>query len=510
MRYYLGIDNGGTNTKASLFNERGEEIGTEAISTSVLTPGPGFVERNMDEMWRDNCRVIRGLLMKTGIGAKNIAAIGVCGHGKGLYLWGKDDRPVRNGILSADNRAWSYPIQWRKDGIEQRAFEISLQHIMACQPIALLAWLRDHEPAAIEKIKWVFACKDYVRFRLTGVAKAEVTDYSGNGLMDLRSKKFSRELLRLFGLEGMFQALPPLCEAFEVCGTVQAQVAEETGLAVGTPVIGGMWDIDACALGTNVTNGDNICMIAGTWSINEYIRSEPVTDGSVLMNSLFCIPGYYLLEESSPTSAGNSEWFIRQLLAELVEKCKENDTSIYDIVEEWVSEFRPDDFIPIFLPFLSASNVDPRARAAMVGMNVSHSRKHLLRSVYEGIAFSHKYHLDKLLAHYPEFSGVIRLAGGAAHSRVWTQIFADVCGVPVQTVQANETGALGCAIAAAYAMGEYESIEEAAGNMCHVMETVYPDPDAVEKYRKKYALYLRAIDCLNGLWPDLQDFIEGK
>ena len=78
-----------------------------------------------------------------------------------------------------------------------------------------------------------------------------------------------------------------------------------------------MFDIDACALAVNVTDEENICMIAGTWSINEYLRKEPVTDGSVLMNSLFCLPEYYLIEESSPTSAGNNEWFIRQLLPEL-------------------------------------------------------------------------------------------------------------------------------------------------------------------------------------------------
>ena len=56
----------------------------------------------------------------------------------------------------------------------------------------------------------------------------------------------------------------------------------------------------ACALAAGVTDEKNICMIAGTWSINEYIRRNPVTDGRVLMNSLFCLPGYYLVEESSP------------------------------------------------------------------------------------------------------------------------------------------------------------------------------------------------------------------
>ena len=91
MRYYLGLDNGGTSTKAALFDTEGRQIGVEAAATDAITPAPGFVERDMDDMWQDNCRVIRALLEKTGVNSRKIAGIGLCGHGKGLYLWGKDE-----------------------------------------------------------------------------------------------------------------------------------------------------------------------------------------------------------------------------------------------------------------------------------------------------------------------------------------------------------------------------------------------------------------------------------
>lgn len=146
----------------------------------MITPVPGFVERDMEEMWQANCAVIAEVLKKTGVPADAVAGVAVCGHGKGLYLWGKDGRPVRNGIISTDNRAYAYPVKWRADGTEAKAFARSCQHVMACQPVALLAWLQDHEPDVFENIQWVFACKDYVRFRLTGEARAELTDYSGS------------------------------------------------------------------------------------------------------------------------------------------------------------------------------------------------------------------------------------------------------------------------------------------------------------------------------------------
>ena len=160
MRYYLGLDNGGTNTKAALFTKEGEQVATESIATAAITPAPDFVERDMDQMWDDNCAVIRGLLEKTKIDPKDIAGIGLCGHGKGLYLWGKDGHPVRRGIISSDNRAWKYAAEWKKDGTEEKAFELSCQHIMACQPICLLSWIRDNEPGLIDKIEWIFECKD--------------------------------------------------------------------------------------------------------------------------------------------------------------------------------------------------------------------------------------------------------------------------------------------------------------------------------------------------------------
>lgn len=507
-RYYLGLDNGGTTTKAALYDRQGREIGVASVATAMLTPRPGFVERDMEEMWQANCRVIRDLLGKTGVQPEEIAGVGICGHGKGLYLWGKDGKPLRNGIISTDNRAWAYPLRWQEDGTEDKVFALSCQHIMSCQPVALLAWLRDNEPENYRNIRWVFECKDYVRFRLTGEARAELTDYSGANLLNLHTGTYDRQLLALFGLEDLYEALPPLCGSTEFCGRVTERAAAQCGLAAGTPVIGGMFDIDACALAVGVTDERHLCMIAGTWSINECVRREPVMDGSVRMNSLFCLPGTYLVEESSPTSAGNNEWFIQQLLPEVTAGEKAAGRSPYDLLNAWVEEIPPEEFVPVFLPFIMASNVHPNARACFVGMSANHSRKHLLRSVYEGIAFCHRMHADRLLRSCGEPPVSIRLAGGAARSRVWTQIFADVLQLPVETVHVNETGALGCAIAVAAAVGDYEDVAQAAAHMCAMAPAVLPRKEKAAIYEKKYALYKRVIEGLDGVWDEMQALIE--
>lgn len=507
-QYYLGLDNGGTNTKAALFDKGGKLIGVASRSTKASNPAPGVVERDMDDMWRDNCAVIRELLEKTGVKASDIAGLACCGHGKGVYLWGKDGKPVRPGILSSDNRAWQYPRKWKENGTEKKVFERSAQHIMACQPVALLAWLKDNEPESYAKIRWIFGCKDYVRFRLTGQAFAETTDCSGCNLMNLHTQKHDQALLDLFGIGDLFACLPPLKLAADLCGEVSEEAARLTGLRAGTPVAGGMFDIDACAIAAGITDEDRICMIAGTWSINEYIRREPVVDGSVLLNSLFCMPGYYLIEESSPTSAANNEWFVQTLLPEARDAAAKEGKSIFDITNQWVASIPADEFCPVFLPFTLASNVHPLAKASFVGISSYHTRAHLTRSVYEGIAFSHRHHLDKLMATRQTPPDCIRLAGGVTKSPEWVQMFADVMELPVEVVDVSETGTLGCAIAAAVATRAYPDYAAAVKAMVRIEKRVMPNTANSAAYRAKYRAYRRVIDLLDPLWDEIQPLMQ--
>ena len=296
--------------------------------------------------------------------------------------------------------------------------------------------------------------------------------------------------------------LPPLVQATDLCGTITEEAAKATGLKVGTPVAGGAFDIDACAVAVNVVDEEHICMIAGTWSINEYISKAPVTDGSVLMNSYFCIKPYYLVEECSPTSAGNNAWFINNLLPDL--KGKE----LYNQLNRWVEEIPAEEFCPVFLPYLLASNVHPNAKGSFVGLNNYHTRAHMARSVYEGITFSHRYHLDKLLKNKATPTQSIRLAGGMARSAVWVQMLADTTGLPVEVVEVNETGNLGCAVLGAVATGAFETIQEAAAHMCRIAPAVLPNPEKKAIYDRKYQMFLQVIQALDSVWDSMQSLID--
>ena len=237
----------------------------------------------------------------------------------------------------------------------------------------------------LENTRYIFHVKDYVRYMLTGEAYAEYTDSTGGNLVNMNTKQYDKELLDCFGLGMCMDKLPPLKYSAEICGYVTEEASKKTGLPVGIPAAAGMFDVDACGIGSGLTDLDKLCMIAGTWSINEYIAKEPVTNGTVDLNSMFCMPGYFLVEESSPTSAGNMEWFIRNLMSYEKAEAKEKGGSVYDITNEWVESIDPKDSNVIFLPFLNGSNEDALAKATFIGLTAYHNKKHMLRAVYEGI-----------------------------------------------------------------------------------------------------------------------------
>ena len=180
-------------------------------------------------------------------------------------------------------------------------------------------------------------------------------------------------------------------------------------------------------------------------------------------------------------------------------EAKENGGSVYDITNEWVASIEPQDSNVIFLPFLNGSNEDPLAKGTFVGLTAYHSKKHMLRAVYEGIVFSHMTHVKKLLRNR-EVPQSIRLSGGAANSDVWVQIFADTLQIPIDVVGDKELGAQGAAMAAGIAAGVYKDYREAIEKTVKITKTIYPRPEYKEIYEEKYATYRAVIDGLSSAW----------
>lgn len=492
-RYLLGVDNGGTKIKASIYDYHGREIATVGEKVSLQINNAGFVERDMELLWEKNCQVIRSVLEKSQIDVASIVGLAITGHGNGLYPLDNEGKPVGMGIFSSDTRAQDIVDRWYADGRVEEVSKISCQDVWPGQPVAILSWLRQFDSSMYERIAWILMCKDYVRYRLTGEILAERTDYSGTNLVDPHTGEYSDRLLELFGLSDCRDKLPPLKDSTDQCGSVTKQGAEETGLKAGLPVFGGMFDIDANAIGMGITKPEMLCVIAGTWSVNQCVSASPIFAEPSYRCTNYCMPERWLITESSPTSAGNLEWFITNVLSD-----KNSDLSRYGYCDELVEHLDPASSALIFLPFLFGSNVKHLSSGGFIGLRGWHSIAHMTMALYEGVVCSHRMHLERILTHFPDMD-CCRISGGVVRSRIWVQLFADILNRPMEILENEEIGTLGAAMAAAVGVGIFNSFGDAARSMVRVKERVMPRAHLTSVYNRKYSEYCRVIETLHDL-----------
>ncbi len=501
-QYLLGIDNGSTVSKAALFDLHGKEIATASCKAETEYPHPGWTERDMEMLWQSTSSAIREVLAKSGAKPEEIAGIGNTGHGNGVYLLDKRGQPLRNGIQSMDSRAADIVNEWNHRDLHAQVFPFTIQSFWPAQPNALLVWIKKNERHHYERIGAILMVKDYIKFRLTGEITGDYTDMSATSLMDVRKGCYSRELMALYDLSEVYDALPPLKHSDEIVGQVTAAAAQETGLAAGTPVVGGLFDVDASAIGAGAINVNQACLVMGSWSINEVITQNPIVDPGLFMTTLFAIPGLFLTIEGSATSATNLEWFVNQCCGDERAEAKQRGISVYEVCNEEVASLPPGSTNIIFHPFLYGSNVQPTARAGFYGVAGWHTRAHLLRALYEGVVFGHLSHIEKLRAAGAQIDSA-RLTGGGSRSPVWSQMFADTIQVPMEVSDGNELGARGVALSAGVGAGVYRDYEEAVQEAVSVVRVHEPNPANTPLYLARYAEYGRLINVMQEPWEAL-------
>lgn len=505
-KYFLTIDNGGTNTKAIVIDTKGNQIGAVAFPTMRIEDKPGFHEIDLNELWNAISDAINKVIAKTKIDPIDIVGVSCVGHGKGLYMLDENHEIFAHGILSTDSRAVDLAEQFEAKNGE--IFPISHQHVMDSQSPVLLNWLKQNDFKTYSNIGVVLSAKDFVRSQLTGEVYQEYGDASGNNFLNLDTKEYDPQLFDFFGIKEMYDKMPPLKYYDELAGHVTKKAAVKTGLAAGTPVFAGMFDIDACSLATGVLDDNYFSVIAGTWNINVFPSTKRADEASGLMNSIYPT-GLNLVEASSATSAGNLAMTLQSLMSEEIKNAATSDQSIYDVLEDFLNHTDASFSKVIFFPFLYGSNVNPDAEGAYIGIQSSTTKSAMVRAVYEGIVFAHRYHIEqllKVLGHKPQ---AIRLSGGGTNSSAWVQIFANILNIPIQLVEGSELGGLGGAMGAAVGSGVYDNINEAVDNMFHLRTEIKPQPDQVKIYDQKYHMYLKLLDSLDGVWSDFKTMQEG-
>ena len=498
MPSLLGIDNGLTVTKAVIFDADGTQLSVARRRVPQSMPHARWVERDMAGLWQATGDAIQEAITRCGRPADDIRAVAATAHGDGLYLLDNNRRPLTPGILSLDSRAGGIVARWSADGVFEEALALTGQAPHVSAPSALLAWLKQNDPDRYKRIAYVLACKDWLRFCLTGTIGTDRTEAS-TSFTDVRTQAYAPEAMRIFGLEELFQALPPATHSADIVGYVTAEAADMTGLRKGTPVACGLHDVTASALGMGGHEEGTLSIVAGTYSINEVVSSEPRVDPRWLCRNAID-PGRWNNMAVSPASTANYDWFLDTFCRS--EQDKTDAGSIHELLANEVDAALKKPSTILFHPYLFGSPYGDVASGSFVGLHGWHNRGDMLKAVLEGIVFNHRTHVEALREGFAVRD--IRLTGGGSRNPAFAQLFADVLRMPVHVSSIDETAAFGAALCAGTAVGLFASPQQGARALSTEAHEYLPDGTRGDVFDERFSLYCRIASSLEPLWPEIE------
>lgn len=450
MRLLLGVDVGTTGVRAGIFDERGRRAAEASAACPPRTAASGRAEADAEGWWTAVCEVCRRIGQGGSLG--QIAGIGVTGQAPTAVLVDGDARPLRPAILWLDVRA----------AAEARAIDAALgpgraealggnrMHAYYLGP--KLAWLRTHEPAALDRTAYVMQSHAFVVLRLTGRAACDPsTAMLCSPLYDARVGTWSEQACRAVGIES--RVLPPLMASHEVLGSVTRAAAAATGLREGTPVVAGGGDFAASALGAGVVEEGQACLMLGTAGNLLLPTNEPRFDPRLIHSRHVGCDRWLAL--GGTLCGGALEWYRSVFAADVAWETLEAEAAAVDLAGSDL----------LFVPYLQGERTpiwDEGARGVLVGLDLAHGRAHILRALIEGIALGFRHCLSVAEEHGLRLAQVVA-ANGAGRSALLRQTLADALGMPL--VWSGDGGGTlaGAAILAGLGTGVLSSAPSAGG-----------------------------------------------
>ena len=506
--YIIGIDAGTSITKAVLFDLGGNEIFKTEVQTNISSPFIGWIETEMNGLWKDTKKCLKELILKSKISHNDIIGIGLTGPGDGTWMIDHEGNPIRPGIYWCDGRAEKIIQKWFSDGTAERAFEICGTSVNTGSQCAQIKWLKENEPKTLRTAKTIFHCKDWLYYKFTGKITSDESDES-LGLFDIKKRKYEKELFELFEINEYFDKYPVVQSSDKNRSKILTEVAKELGLNKDLMVASGPMDVVSCALGGGAIYHGQACSIIGTASIHEVITDTPIISPKMVgMTLCHAHKSKWIRLMAAMAATPNIDWFIKEFGYKYEKESKKKGIPILKYLEEVISNVPLGCEGVLYHPYIlpggeRAPFVAPNARANFSGITISHSIDHVIRSIYEGIGFSM---LDCYM-HMPISIGDIILTGGGSKSSTWCQIIADITGKIIRIPRGEEFGAKGAMLNFGVALGIYDGFEDAVSKTVDIAKSYFPNTINTKKYNEIYKIYKMTYKKMIDVW-DLRSSIR--
>ncbi len=495
---FVGLDLGTSAVKVGLFDVAGHALHLARVPYSLYTPEPRWVEQEPLDWWQAACTALREVL--AGVGAHEVAAVGLSGQTPGHVLVAAGGTPLRRAIIWSDQRA-DAEAAWLAEHITpEQAREWTGSSFIAdvTQPPARLLWLKNHCPAEWARCDAVIQPKDFLALRLTGrIATDRQSSYC---LYDPQAGRYRAEYLQALGIAP--EKMPPVLEPTGIVGHVTPEAATATGLRAGVPVAIGTIDAWCDIIGCGGAAPGQAVDVTGTSEVIALITDHPVDAQATASPKAEGVFGSYLLENlywvGGPMQGGGGTllWWVRGFYGQAPD--------LRQLADE-ASAVPPGADGLLFLPYLRGERApvwDPQARGAFVGLTDRHTRAHCTRAVYEGIAFAVRDILERSQVAAGVDAESLRVSGGPSRSGFWNQIKADVTGLPVQQMAVSDAACLGAAMLAAIGVQAHRDLAAASAAMVRPAHVFAPGP-AAARYRELFATWRELYPLLRPLFPGL-------
>ncbi len=490
----LGIDIGTYSAKGVLCTPAGEVVASHVVEHTLSLPRPGWAEQDADGVWWNGIveichKVIRGRYRAEDVGAIAVSAIGPC-----MLPVDVNGQPLRPGVLyGIDSRAHS-EINWLNAHFgEQAMFDLGGMALTSQAIGPKIFWLRRNEPEIFEKTHKILTASSYLIHRLTG--EYVIDRHTGahfNPLVDISTldwdMRFAEPIVEP-------EKLPDLHWSTDVIGTVSRRAAEETGLAVGTPVTAGTVDAAAEAVSVGVIEPGDLMVMYGTTMFFILVTDRPIPDPRVWATG-FVLPGTYDIAGGMATTGALTRWFRDEFAGiEVAAEAGGGDNAYASLAKAAERIAAGSDGL-ICLPYFAGERTpihDPDARGVFAGLTLSHTRAHLYRAILEGTAYGVRHNVETL-RNMGAVPNRLVAVGGGANNRLWLQIVSDAVGAP-QIVPERTVGAsYGDAFLAGLATGIIPDRAALSRDWVKVAEIVEPREQEQHTYDAYYPVYRSLYD----------------
>jgi xylulokinase len=470
----IALDVGTTGARAAAVDLQGRITAEQRQPFATYSPHLGWAEQNPRDWTEGAAQALTGLVTRLPW-PEAVIGIGLTGQCPSVAPYDGAGEPVGPGLIYRDNRAVEEAASMRdRVGLEElhrrtghpsEAFHVGPK----------VLWLRRHQPHVFSSTSVMLQPRDAVLWRIGKRIATDDSHANATLFFDLKERRWAEDLLEAFELEPAL--FPEALPSWEVAAELPPDVASETGLRPGIPIVIGAGDSQCVAFGAGVVNPGPISEMAGSSSCLNSAVLEPASDLRITHYN-HVVPDRYTTEVGLNTTGASIEWAVSRL-----------GYSGYEELEADINDYRrtviergpedPLEIAPLYFPYLGdGERDDPTARGALLWLSDRHPRAAIAYSIAEGVAFGVR---DRVMTLHHAGSPLedLRVAGGGAHLDVLGRIKADAIGCPVLHMEAD-TAAVGTALLAGAAAGVGEEAHSAISAIVSRARTFDPDPAAAE------------------------------